>query len=93
MTVVLRYAGLALVLLFVIAFALVCGESMCESGTHACCGRTGRIERLRRLVARLIASMSGRCRALVATLVGVRDVPSVLTPPSLMVEAAHVLRI
>ena len=64
MTAILRYAGLAMLLLFALSVALVCGEAMCESCVHACCAKPGRIQRPRRLAARLLELVAAPVRTL-----------------------------
>lgn len=55
MSPVLRYACFAVLVLFALVVTAVCGELACESFVHACCGRVDRAERLKRVVARVMA--------------------------------------
>jgi len=56
MTVLLRYAGLALAVLVVALVLGVCGEGVaCTECAHACCERADRADRLRSLFARILS--------------------------------------
>jgi len=53
----LRYLTFAAVLVIALASVFVCGEAMCESGVHGCCGRVGRSENPKRLLSRPLAGV------------------------------------
>jgi len=84
MPVGLRYLTFAAVLVIAFASVLVCGEAMCESGTHGCVGRVSRFETPRRLLSRLIARvhsvLSLRLAPLMASFAGSRWLSAVPVP-------------
>lgn len=56
MATLLRYAGIAIVVLVFAIVLTVCGEGACLSCAHACCVKPDRVDRLRTGLDRLLAA-------------------------------------
>jgi len=65
MTIILRYAAIALAVLVVAIVLTVCGEgAACSTCEHACCMGSDRLDRLRAIIGRVLG-VSGSCCAAV----------------------------
>ena len=58
MTVFLRYLGIALIVLIVAVAFTVCGDGAFETCAHACCMKSDRADRLRKVIGRAVAAFS-----------------------------------